>query len=125
MGSVEAPVHLRRLALCLPVVSTMPGQPDADPSALRQALDTIKLPLSSEARGPLRETVFDYVDALKAAGRPPEHVILAVKKLAFDAGYQTTSHIVYSEKVYGPDALIVELVSWCIERYFGERGRQS
>jgi len=61
----------------------MPGQPDADPSALRQALDTIKLPLSSEARGPLRETVFDYVDALKAAGRPPEHVILAVKKLAF------------------------------------------
>jgi hypothetical protein len=103
----------------------MPGQPDADPSALREALDTIKLPLSSEARGPLRATVFDYVDALKAAGRPPEHVILAVKKLAFDAGYQTTSHIVYSEKVYGPDALIVELVSWCIERYFGDRDGQS
>ena len=122
---MEAPVYLTHVALCLLVVSTMPGQPDADPSALRQALNTIKLPLSSEARRSLRATVFDYVDALKAAGRPPEHVILAVKKLAFDAGYQTTSHIVYSEKVYGPDALIVELVSWCIERYFGERGTPS
>ena len=96
----------------------MSGPGSVDPSALRTALKTIKLPLSSEARGPLRAAVFGYVDALKAAGRPPEQVILAVKKIAFDAGYQTTSHIVYSEKVYGPDALMVELVSWCIERYY-------
>lgn len=93
----------------------------ADPTSLRLALKSIKLPLSSETRGPLRLEVFSYVDGLKAAGRPPEQVILAVKKLAFDAGYQTTSHIVYSDKVYGPDALIVELVAWCIERYFGSR----
>ena len=97
-----------------------PGR--ADPSALRLALKSIKLPLSSEDRGPLRDEVFDYVDALKAAGRPPEQVILAVKKLAFDAGYQTTSHIVFSEKVYGPDALLVELVAWCIERYYEQDG---
>lgn len=99
----------------------MPRPPDPDPSALRLALQAIKLPLSTEIREPLRAKVCEYVDALKAAGRPPEHVILAVKKLAFDAGYQTTSHIVYSEKVYGPDALIVELVGWCIERYYGTR----
>jgi hypothetical protein len=99
----------------------MSGHPEVDPSALRRALEKIKLPLSNEARDSLRAEVFAYVDALKAAGRPPEHVILVVKKLAFDAGYQTTSHIVYSEKVYGPDALIVELVGWCIERYYGTR----
>jgi hypothetical protein len=93
-----------------------------DPSALRLALKSIRLPLSNESRGPLRAAVFHYIDALKAAGRPPEQVILAVKKLAFDAGYQTTSHIVYSEKVYGPDALIAELVAWCIERYYGPSG---
>ena len=103
----------------------MPTPPGTDPSALRLALSSIKLPLSSEARGPLRAEVFAYVDALKAAGRPPEQVIVAVKKLVFDAGYQTTSHIVYSEKVYGPDALIVELVAWCIERYYGPRDNQS
>ena len=103
----------------------MPTPPGTDPSALRLALGSIKLPLSSEAREPLRAEVFAYVDALKAAGRPPEQVIVAVKKLAFDAGYQTTSHIVYSEKVYGPDALIVELVAWCIERYYGPRDNQS
>ena len=99
----------------------MPGPDAADPSALRLALKAIKLPLSDESRGPLRAAVFDYVDALKADGRQPEQVIIVVKKLAFDAGYQTTGHIVYSEKVYGPDALIVELVAWCIERYFGPR----
>lgn len=103
----------------------MPTPAGTDPSALRLALNSVKLPLSSEARGPLRAQVFAYVDALKAAGRPPEQVIVAVKKLAFDAGYQTTSHIVFSEKVYGPDALIVELVAWCIERYYGPRGSQS
>ena len=97
----------------------------ADPTALRLALKSIKLPLSSEARASLRAEVFDYVDALKAAGRPPEQVILAVKKLAFDAGYQTTSHIVFSEKVYGPDALLVELVAWCIERYFEGSGDEA
>ena len=100
----------------------MSGPPVADPSALRLALNSIKLPLAAEARGPLRDEVFAYVDALKASGRPPEQVIVAVKKLAFDAGYQTTSHVVYSDKVYGPDALIVELVAWCIERYYGPRG---
>lgn len=106
------------MALRLLLCDEMSGPGKVDPSGLRTALTTIKLPLSSEARGPLRAEVFDYVDALKAAGRPPEQVILAVKKLAFDAGYQTTSHIVYSDKVYGPDALIVELVAWCIERYY-------
>ena len=100
----------------------MSGSPDVDPSGLRLALSSIKLPLSTEARGPLRAQVFAYVDALKAAGRPPEQIIVAVKKLAFDAGYQATSHIVYSDKVYGPDALIVELVGWCIEQYYGPRG---
>jgi hypothetical protein len=99
----------------------MPRPIDGDPFALRLALTELRLPLSSENRESLRVQVFDYVDALKAAGRPPEQVIVAVKKLAFDAGHQTTSHIVYSEKLIGPDALIVELVGWCIERYYGPR----
>ena len=94
---------------------------DGEPFALRETLERARLPLSDSARDALRGQVFDYVDALKAAGRPPEQVILAVKKLAFDAGFQTTSHIVYSEKLHGPDALIAELVAWCIERYYANR----
>ena len=93
---------------------------DGQPFALRQTLEGARLPLSDSARQALRGQVFDYVDALKAAGRPPEQVILAVKKLAFDAGFQTSSHIVYSEKLYGPDALIAELVAWCIERFYSK-----
>ena len=103
----------------------MPGHVDGDPFALRQTLANLRLPLSEEARTALRDQLFAYVDALKAAGRPPEQIIVAVKKLAFDAGFQTTSHIVYSEKVYGPDALIVELVAWCIERYYAPRDTQG
>jgi hypothetical protein len=96
---------------------------DGDPFGLRLTLSSTRLPLSSEARVSLRSQVFDYVDALKRAGRPPEQVIVAVKKLAFDAGFQTTSHIVYSERLIGPDALIVELVGWCIERYYAPDDR--
>ncbi|HEY6828569.1 MAG TPA: hypothetical protein VI259_17040 [Gemmatimonadaceae bacterium] len=94
---------------------------DGEPFALQKTLDGLRLPLSDQSRQALRAQVFEYVDALKTAGRPPEQVILAVKKLAFDAGFQTTSHIVYSDKLYGPDALIAELVAWCIERFYGEK----
>jgi hypothetical protein len=94
---------------------------DGEPFVLVQTLEGLRLPLSEQSRQALRAQVFAYVDALKTAGRPPEQVILAVKKLAFDAGFQTSSHIVYSEKLYGPDALIAELVAWCIERFYGDR----
>ena len=99
----------------------MPRPVDGEPFALQKTLDGLRLPLSDQSRQALRAQVFEYVDALKTAGRPPEQVILAVKKLAFDAGFQTTSHIVYSDKLYGPDALIAELVAWCIERFYGEK----
>jgi len=97
----------------------MPGQINGYPFSLRFALDSLTLPLSNEARESLRTLVFEYVDGLKAAGRPPAQAIVAVKKLAMDAGFPTTSHIVYSEKLIGPDAFVVELVGWCIERYYG------
>jgi hypothetical protein len=58
-------------------------------------------------RGPTHQRVCDVVDELKATGMAPEHVILAVKGIAFEA-------------MMGPLAgvLVDEMVTWCLEQYF-------
>jgi hypothetical protein len=57
----------------------------------------------------LRHQVSDLVDELKATGMAPEHVMLAVKGVAFDA-------------VMGPfsTGLVEKMVRWSLEEYFKE-----
>jgi hypothetical protein len=77
---------------------------------LRAALSDLPPSAYSADRQTLRvlhRQVCDVVDELKAAGMMPEHVILAVKGVAFEA-------------MMGPLAgtLIQKMVKWCLEQYF-------
>jgi hypothetical protein len=62
------------------------------------------------ALGPLHQKVCDVVDELKATDMTPEHVILTVKGIAFEA-------------MMGPLAnlLVERMVKWCLEQYFKEQ----
>jgi hypothetical protein len=60
-----------------------------------------------------------YVDELKDAGWPPERVIVAVKHLANDAGFRTSSGVLYNGQLESSgDSMLVDLVGWCIHRYY-------
>jgi hypothetical protein len=79
-------------------------------TALRNAL--VDLPASSysgdqKTLGPLHEKVCAVVDLLKAEGMAPEHVLLAVKGVAYEAQMDAAS-----------DILVERMVKWCIEQYF-------
>jgi hypothetical protein len=53
-----------------------------------------------------------------------ERVVVAVKRLANDAGLYASPRVVWSrEIVRGPDSLMVDLVAWCIERFGAEDPR--
>jgi hypothetical protein len=56
---------------------------------------------------PIQQKVYDAVDELKAAGTPPERVILAIKEIA-------------SATTTGPVAsiLVQRIVNWSVEQYF-------
>ena len=62
---------------------------------------------AAEGQGGVRDKVFAVVDEMKGAGVKPEHVILALKGIAFEAQMGPASPI-----------LIEAMVRWCLERYF-------
>src|SRR5438270_13233416 len=68
----------------------------------------------------LRYHVYAVVDELKAAGWPPERVIVAVKQVAEDAGLRSTRSIFSAESpLTERDSADVHIVRWCIAQYFG------
>jgi hypothetical protein len=75
-------------------------------------------------RGPrlddsLRDEVCAVVDELKGAGWPPERVIVAVKRIADDAGLRPSRNVLSATGDLSPDdALLVRMVQWCIERNY-------
>ncbi|HEV8496756.1 MAG TPA: hypothetical protein VGQ56_07845 [Gemmatimonadaceae bacterium] len=77
------------------------------------------------ARGPslyneaLRGEVCAVVDHLKSAGWPPERVIVAVKRIADDAGLHPSRAVLFNgDLVTETDRLLVRMIEWCIERYY-------
>jgi len=77
---------------------------------LRQALADLapsQYEAAAAGRGPLHEKVCAVVDEMRAEGMKPEHVVLAVKGIAFEARM-------------GPGGwkLIDTMVKWCLEQYF-------
>jgi len=56
---------------------------------------------------PLHEKVCAVVDAMKDKGMLPEHVLLAVKGIAYEAHLGTAS-----------GALVERMVVWCLDQYF-------
>ena len=84
---------------------------------MSQAADTLRDALRSLPPGayainpaslePLHRLVCNVVDELKADGMSPEHVMLAVKGVAYEA-----------KLGLGSAPLIERLVKWCLDQYF-------
>ena len=87
-------------------------------SRLLARLDDLRFPLDASAERELRETVFDYADVLKAFGLPPERIIVSVKRLANESGIYASRLVPTRAHLDGKDKLIVDMVAWCIERYY-------
>lgn len=88
-----------------------PTTPDLPSTkALRQALaglPPIAYAAAIEGSGSLRAKVCAVVDDMKAANMAPEHVLLAIKGIAFEA-----------EVGRGSTRLVEVMVTWCLEQYF-------
>jgi hypothetical protein len=92
------------------------GSPDAPPDhhtassdALRAALATLSAQPYAIEPADLQQRMCNVVDALRARGMAPEHVIPTVKGIAYE------SHLPISS-----GALVEKLVKWCVEQYFKE-----
>jgi hypothetical protein len=77
---------LRTMFVALARNRPMPS--DADLSALRRHVDAA-------------------VDEMKQSDMLPEHVVIAVKRLALDSGIQWTNHRLFDR-----------LIDWCLEDYY-------
>lgn len=87
---------------------------------LRRQLANVQFPVSAAMRDDLRQRVAQYVGRLKELGFAPERVIVVVKLIAREAGLRPSHQValVHSHMTSG-DELLVELVGWCIEEYYG------
>jgi hypothetical protein len=72
-----------------------------------------------ERHAEIRRHVSAVADDLKAAGFPPERAAVAVKQIAFDAGMSPTRGVLSRHPLIEQDAIIVDMVRWCIEHYYG------
>lgn len=93
--------------------------------ALQAHLREVRFPLTAPVELEIQRQVCEYADELKSLGLPPERVIIAVKYAANEAGIRATSaHLTNPRKhLDGKDKLLVDMVGWCIERYYGEPPR--
>lgn len=88
---------------------------------LRQHFVEVRLPLDLSARRALQARVRAYVGEAKERGVPPERVIVAVKRMAHEAGLRPSARVVLTmphTPLNAKDQLLAELVGWCIERYY-------
>jgi hypothetical protein len=92
--------------------------------ALRDYLATFvaaHLSLAEDSsREEMHQRVCAMVDELKAAGWPPERVIVAVKQVADDAGLRPSRGVLSAKNALTEqDTAVVYMVRWCIEQYYG------
>jgi hypothetical protein len=95
-------------------VGHLHGRFVADPTVV-DALRTTLLDMASRASplepsegNVLRERVCAVVDEMKAAGQPPERIVVAIKRIGQEAGLGGFD-----------DRLAQRLIRWCLERYYG------
>jgi len=90
-------------------------------AGLREHLGELRLPLDAPERQALRAAVGAYVGDAKERGDPPERVIVAVKRMAHDAGLRPSARVGLTTPTAtrnAKDQLLMDLVGWCIERYY-------
>jgi hypothetical protein len=91
----------------------MPGTP------LQERLASLRFPTDPSTEREVQRLVWEYVDDRKAEGWLPERVIIAVKQIAREAGLKPSAMIVKRDaKLTTEDDFLVDMVGWCIDRYF-------
>lgn len=92
--------------------------------ALQARLANISFPLDATVEREIQRLVFEYTAELRRVGQPPERVLMAVKYTANQAGIYATARLASSQvQLEGRDKLLVDMVKWCIERYYGQPPR--
>lgn len=91
---------------------------------LRQRLADLTFPPDDEARAEVQRCVQAYVDSLKAESWPPERVVIGLKHIADEAGIRAGSLPTMEGRVARAD-LLMDMVTWSIERYFAPTERES
>jgi len=87
--------------------------------ALQERLASLHVPTDETTEREIQHLVWKFVDDRKAAGWPPERVIIAIKQIARDAGLRPSTIIVKRDaKPTTVDEFLVDLVGWSIDRYF-------
>jgi hypothetical protein len=80
-----------------------------------RALADLTEPPSAAVRESLKLRVFAAVDELKAMGWPIEKIIVRMKELTDEVGLKPFP----GNPAPSRDAVVRDVVRWCIERYFG------
>ena len=88
--------------------------------ALQARLTDIPFPLAVAVEREIQQQVWAYVDELKRLRQPPERVLMAVKYTATQAGISGTRVLTSLRELDGRNQLLVDMIRWCIERYFGQ-----
>ena len=89
---------------------------------LEVMLDGVSYPVDAPAAKQLRAKVCEFADELRTCGVSPERAILAVKDVLRHAGYESSTRTKSTEALLTPrDHLLGDVVSWCIEGYYGRR----
>ena len=87
--------------------------------ALRARLSNATFPLTLGAEDEIRRYVSEYAGELRALGLPPERVLVAVKRAAYDVGiYGPPLAIPRWRATDGKNKLFDQIVSWCIAGYY-------
>ena len=89
----------------------VPHQPSASPTdELRDAFARFAdrvYDLTPDEERELETRVCAVVDDMKAGGATPERILIAIKRLAADAGVQWMEH-----RLFG------QIINWCVRRYY-------
>ena len=90
--------------------------------ALRDALASLPPTVNAQAKERLKAKVEKFVDTAKAKAWPIERVIVALKQVAAEAGVRSSTDVLRSgSHLEVRDAVLLDVVRWCVERYYGYR----
>jgi hypothetical protein len=90
--------------------------------ALRARLSNATFPLTRSAEDEIRRFVSQYAGELRQLGLPPERVLVALKRAAYEAGIDASPLSVPGGLSIGEKSRLMDkIVRWCIAGYYDDR----
>ena len=101
-------------------------QDRAATTELRRTLASLPEVLDDTSRTRIEECVHAFVDVAREEGWPVERIIVAVKAIAADAGLRSSTDVLRTKTMLRRrDEVLLDVVRWCVERYFGYSRQQA